>query len=489
MTMKMHQSLQGHSHGKRSPGLDRLTARCVGYLLLLMLLLAPIVRGGNRQVALAVLLLLGLGILALLLSQWSHARLAKLAPQTRQHPAKRLALVVVVLAPFGITLFQLAPLGASTWGLMPGRADYLPALQALGFSAPSSLPLALNPDAAMASFWAAIPLAAALLAGLKVDFRLVHRAFAVILFGAALQMVICLMQYVQGTGSAFFFNSAFSGTFQGTFSNRNHVANYLVMSIPLWVALLANQYQSDQDGEGTWPPFALPMWWLLGFSILLVLFATQSRGGLLASAGVLLMSFAVFMVGTGLRLARRHVALVTLLLVIVIAAAASTVGTSRMTERFSTDTLRADANLREGFALTTMEGAKALWPWGSGLGSYESVYPRFQPKELAGYVSFAHNDYAQALMEVGLIGAVVAVCLLCLVLAQGWSLAKAWRGGSGRPAAVQQALAGVSVLGLLLHSWVEFNMHIPALALVASFLTGVMLRPLDSRLRPSRRGR
>ena len=35
---------------------------------------------------------------------------------------------------------------------------------------------------------------------------------------------------------------------------------------------------------------------------------------------------------------------------------------------------------------------------------------------------------------------------------------------------------GVGLLAFLLHSWVEFNMHIPALAVTAAFLSGVFLR-------------
>ena len=42
-------------------------------------------------------------------------------------------------------------------------------------------------------------------------------------------------------------------------------------------------------------------------------------------------------------------------------------------------------------------------------------------------------------------------------------------------------LMRTGALALLLHSWVEFNMHIPALALTAAFLMGVFLRPLTSR--------
>ena len=40
------------------------------------------------------------------------------------------------------------------------------------------------------------------------------------------------------------------------------------------------------------------------------------------------------------------------------------------------------------------------------------------------------------------------------------------------------ALCGLGLLGFLLHSLVEFNMHIPANAILAALLAGVYLRPL-----------
>lgn len=42
------------------------------------------------------------------------------------------------------------------------------------------------------------------------------------------------------------------------------------------------------------------------------------------------------------------------------------------------------------------------------------------------------------------------------------------------------ALCGLGLLGLLLHSLVEFNMRIPANAILAALLGGVFLRPLPS---------
>jgi hypothetical protein len=41
-------------------------------------------------------------------------------------------------------------------------------------------------------------------------------------------------------------------------------------------------------------------------------------------------------------------------------------------------------------------------------------------------------------------------------------------------------LCGLGLLGFLLHSLVEFNMHIPANAIMAALLAGIYLRPLDS---------
>jgi hypothetical protein len=47
-----------------------------------------------------------------------------------------------------------------------------------------------------------------------------------------------------------------------------------------------------------------------------------------------------------------------------------------------------------------------------------------------------------------------------------------------RNSTLQRQLAGLGALVLLLHSTVEFNTHIPALAITAAFLAGVYLRPV-----------
>ena len=62
------------------------------------------------------------------------------------------------------------------------------------------------------------------------------------------------------------------------------------------------------------------------------------------------------------------------------------------------------------------------------------------------------------------------------------------RAAATRPAPMSteqmaSALCGIGLLGFLVHSLVEFNMHIPANAIFATLLAGAFLRPL--RLRDS----
>jgi hypothetical protein len=46
-------------------------------------------------------------------------------------------------------------------------------------------------------------------------------------------------------------------------------------------------------------------------------------------------------------------------------------------------------------------------------------------------------------------------------------------------AGLLQASCGLGLLAVLLHSWVDFNLRIPANAMLAAFLLGAFLRPLQ----------
>jgi O-antigen ligase len=110
-----------------------------------------------------------------------------------------------------------------------------------------------------------------------------------------------------------------------------------------------------------------------------------------------------------------------------------------------------------------------LWG-GTGLGTLQTVYPRYESYYDGLVVDHAHNDYLELLADTGLIG---AVCML------GFVALLAWRGLFNLRAARNPVCwslysgALVACAGLLLHGMVDFNLHIPSNALLFFLLAAM----------------
>jgi O-antigen ligase len=116
-------------------------------------------------------------------------------------------------------------------------------------------------------------------------------------------------------------------------------------------------------------------------------------------------------------------------------------------------------------------------PWvGTGLGTLVAVFPRYATFYIPNtIVDHAHNDYLELLADTGIMGGLSGLAFIVLLF---------WRGLANVQAAERRLpraiLAGslVACAGLLLHSLVDFNLHIPANALIflllAALVTGQM---------------
>jgi O-antigen ligase len=99
-------------------------------------------------------------------------------------------------------------------------------------------------------------------------------------------------------------------------------------------------------------------------------------------------------------------------------------------------------------------------PWlGAGLGSFETVFPRYQsfPSDLTW--DHAHNDYAEAIAETGIVGGALILFSLGLFFRLAFTNLREhlWH----REGWLQIG-AAVGCCGLLVHSFIDFNLHIPA---------------------------
>jgi len=100
---------------------------------------------------------------------------------------------------------------------------------------------------------------------------------------------------------------------------------------------------------------------------------------------------------------------------------------------------------------------------GTGLGTLQIVYPPYETLYDGKIVNHTHNDYLEALAETGIAGGLCCAWFIGVLLAESL---KRLRQLNNSFAAALQLSGFVACSGFLVHSLVDFNLHIPANALL-----------------------
>lgn len=410
------------------------------------------------------------------------------------HGARHAPLLIPGACFIAWVTFQLVPLPLTLLGILsPGRHAFEWA------SSDGWLPLSVSaPDTRRGLAF----LVAALLAHLAASTALARdEARALFLRGLSLLglafSLLGLVQLVRGTTSIYgvFEPHEGGGSIFGPFVNRNHFAGYMLMVIPVALAVFARALDAaaaEARNERGWRRLAHVLdtragTALIGWSMPILaataaLLATHSRGGLLA--------FVASLALLSLRLRRMGVLWAAGLAV---AAAFSGLGLERLHDRFArtsieslTRTLvwqdsfeRSRAFRLAGTGFNTYAAALSNaepWslpagatPWPAGGSPQEVLGPREgrrSPPAIEGHFWYreAHNDYLQVLIETGIPG-------LLLVL---WGVAAVLRGQRQDPWLL------AALVGVLLQEFVDFGLQIPALALLFVVLAAMQPRREES---------
>src|SRR4029077_17973335 len=96
---------------------------------------------------------------------------------------------------------------------------------------------------------------------------------------------------------------------------------------------------------------------------------------------------------------------------------------------------------------------------GWGLGTFSIVYPEFRSFYTTFFVNHAHNDYLELLVETGFAGFSIAVWFLVLMFRQAAGKLTNWTETASGAITVAALLGCV---GILVHSFLDFNLQIPA---------------------------
>ncbi len=281
----------------------------------------------------------------------------------------------------------------------------------------------------------------------------------------------------------------------GTYVNPNHFSGLLEMILPLAVSAALYHWEcwslrnAPLRKRGDAPEreaLARACFFFVLAALLLaaILFSRSRMGILSAAAGTGTLALA-WLISTPYR---RRAAAVLAALLVVVAGLGVWIGLGPIFERFAhleADTLPRLHVWRDAGTLLRAH------PWlGSGFGSFADVYPQVQTALPGKIVEHAHNDYLQAAVELGVPAALLLFAAIAGLVLRGL-LAGLFR-PPGSPERFELLGCAAGVLALLVHSAADFNLQLPANAMLFATLLGIlaaMVAPAGSqaRSRPTRR--
>lgn len=287
----------------------------------------------------------------------------------------------------------------------------------------------------------------------------VYAAYGLAVYGTGNKLVLWLPKW------------AYFDDLTGTFVNRNSFATYLGLStLAMLCHLVASFGRLRLAGDCRLKftaaiDFASSHVWQIVclFLLLTALLLTHSRGGLISTlAGVLALGLAISQAPSlgGLR----RVGFVALPLAVILLAFFISGGMTL--DRLGTAGDDAQARF-EVYRLTWQAIANDPLR-GTGLNSFASVFPMYQPATLHAYFGLAHNDYLQNLLELGVPAA------LCLFGTIAWLVILCGRGVRRRRRDALYPCLGIAATVLVaVHSMMDFSLQIPAVTATYVFLLGV----------------
>lgn len=320
------------------------------------------------------------------------------------------------------------------------------------------------------------------------DSNFVYSFALVVCVAGALISAVAIVQAGVGAKLIYgFWKPYHSYQFLGPYVNRNHFAGYLEMALPMGIGFFASMILLRRrrwgKNDGSQSDKQLALTFLVGLCVLLMvtgLLFSMSRGGLLSGSIVVAAQVPILLSLLSRGKSLRRVLAWGLFFVIIVAMVASLIPWEKLIERFSTlPTESVSTDIRFRVSMDTLKMSRDFPILGSGLGTYELVFPRYKTSSRQGLFQHAHNDYVEFLAETGWVGFLALMTFLAWVVARGFKIiATALRLGIQCPGSIISRACITSgslggILAIMLHSVVDFNLHIPANALLFFVFCGI----------------
>lgn len=431
--------------------------------LIALVTLAPIPLGGNRPWAWAIMQAAAFLLFAVWLVMWALGK-------ARWTEALRGAWPLL-----GLFLLWIAFQALQTVPLPPQWVAALSPQSALRHAGANIIadtnrwiPLSVEPHATtVAAMKSAAYLAVFILTLLLLSNRerVKTFAYAVVASGLALSVYGVLLHLGEVTHEWFGTTIVHGASASATYANRNHFAGWLEMALAVGIGLLIADLR-DRRYEN-WRQFWRAMIRLvfspkirlrLYLSIMVIaLVTTHSRMGNTAFFSSLIVAGVIGLAMT--RHAPRGTALLLASLVAIdLFIVGSWFGVEKLAKRIEQTTVQ-EYQERQDPSAFVFSQINDFPLFGSGSGTFYVVFPQYRGENVIAYYDYAHNDYAQVAAENGWIGLGILGSMVLL------SLGAALRAQWVRRDPLMRGMAFASIMGItaiLIHSWVDFNLQIPA---------------------------
>jgi O-antigen ligase len=261
-----------------------------------------------------------------------------------------------------------------------------------------------------------------------------------------------ILQYLTFNGKLYWLRvMRYGGIPFGPYVNRNHFAGFAEMVIPMaLVPLVLGKVRRERI-------FLVGLFALVPIVALLL---CASRGGIVSFAVQLLILLLLLLVR---RVRSKHMMLGGLVVLFAVMAV-SWIGVKQVLGRFAgIQSLEVSTGKRTAMRRDTWRLFLDHPLLGTGLGTFEMVFPPYDSLYDGKIANHAHNDYLEVLAETGLLGGLCCAWFLGAVI---WNSLKGMAELGSSFGSVLNLTGLLACCGILVHSLVDFNLHIPANALL-----------------------
>ena len=319
-----------------------------------------------------------------------------------------------------------------------------------------------------------------------------------LIFLGCLEAAYGIIQYLAGWQKIFTYTKKFNlEEATGTYINPNHFAGLLELTLPFVLASGFYSFQVWSERRQDELNWRVPaerssagvrsvFYFYLTVIVVVAVTFSRSRGGILATA----FSIVFIVLLAQVKAERKTWMLGFFLVSLCIAGYGLWIGLDPVLARFE--------HLREPGYLQ-LEGRIAIWKdasrlvrdhplVGTGLGTFGTAFRRHQTVFVDGYVDHAHNDYFEIASDTGLLGAAL---LFLPILYLFFKMIMGFLNDTRRfRRSVTLGCIG-STLALLIHSATDFNLQIPANALIFAVVLGIGYKAacIELREQPEGEGR